>query len=244
MEYKFGYKGRAGLIMPSNNTVTEPLLYAIAPKGISFLTTRTAIMGTSVAEVMAMAKDKDRAIRELASAKVGCIVDCCTMAGVLRGLEADKAFCQKIEKDTGIPATSTLSGVVGALNTFKLHNIVIVSPNPVETDRVMADFFTKIGFNVINIKGMGFTDGQKMGLVDPRDIYKFCVDAWDSRAEGLFITCSNFNAVPVTEQLEKDLKVPVVSSNAATLWTIMRTLKIDEPVSGCGRLLSEHVSSK
>jgi maleate isomerase len=244
MESKFGWRGRVGLIMPSNNTVTEPLLYAIAPKGISFHTTRTSIRGTSVEEVMAMGNEKDRAIRELASAGVDCIVDCCTMSGVLRGLDADKAFCKKIEVDTGIRATSTLSGVVGALNAFKLHNIVIVSPNPVETDRAMAAFFTKIGFNVVNIKGMGFTDGREMGLVDSKDIYDFCKKAWDPRAESLFITCSNFNGVPATEALERDLHVPVISSNAATLWTVMQTLGIDEPVVGCGRLLAGQVSSK
>ena len=32
----YGSKSRIGLIVPSNNTVIEPELYYIAPKGISF----------------------------------------------------------------------------------------------------------------------------------------------------------------------------------------------------------------
>lgn len=54
-----------------------------------------------------MGTEKDRAIRELASAKVDCIVDCCTMSGVLRGLVADKALCKQIQEDIGIRAIST-----------------------------------------------------------------------------------------------------------------------------------------
>ena len=58
------------------------------------------------------------------------------------------------------------------------------------------------------------------------------------------ISCMNFNAMPVTGALEADLQVPVVSSNAATLWKILQTIGVEESIAGCGRLLSDYVSSQ
>ncbi|MDP2917433.1 MAG: maleate cis-trans isomerase [Dehalococcoidia bacterium] len=238
---RLGWRGRAGLILPSSNTVTEPVFYALAPQGVSFHTTRTFIAGTSLQEVQAMEKDKERAVRELASAKVDCIADCCTASGVVRGLEADKAFCESVEKETGIRTTSTLQAIVEALRALKLSKLVATSPYPPEMDELEKDFFEKNGFSVINIKGLDIKEGWKLGRVPPEDIYRLCRDAWDKRADGLFISCMTFNSIPVIQALELALQVPVVTSNTATLWKILRMLGITEPIWGYGRLLSDYM---
>ena len=73
----------------------------------------------------------------------------------------------------------------------------------------------------------------------PQEIYRLCIDAWDDRAQGLFISCMNFNPLPVIPALELALQVPVVSSNSATLWKILQVIGVEEPIYGYGRLLSD-----
>ena len=238
------WRGKVGLILPSANTVTEPLFYALAPQGVSFHSSRTFITGTGVEDIMAMEKEKGKAVRELATARLGCIIDCCTASGVRRGLEADKAFCSGIEQDTGIRATSTLQAVVEALEVLELRRLVIAGPYPEEMDELEESFFEKNGFSVLNIQGLGIEEGWRMAQVSPREIYHLCTDAWDTRAEGLFISCMNLNPMPVIQALELDLKVPVVSSNSATLWKILQIIGVEEPVWGYGRLLSDYMSVK
>ncbi len=240
---KLGWRGNVGLILPSANALTEPLFYALAPDGISFHTSRTFIAGTSVEDIKAMEKEKDRAVRELASARVNYISDCCTASGVVRGFEADKAFCAGVEKETGIPTTSTLQAIVEALNILNLRKLVVTSPYPESMDRVEKDFFEKNGFSVIKIKGLGFKEGWRMGEVPPDEIYRFCCGAWDARAEGLLISCMGFNSVPVIQALEMAIQVPVVTSNSATLWKILRMLGNKEPIWGYGRLLADYMSA-
>jgi maleate isomerase len=41
----------------------------------------------------------------------------------------------------------------------------------------------------------------------------------------------------VIEQLEQDLGKPVITSNQATAWQLMRLLGIDDPIEGYGELL-------
>lgn len=241
---KPGWRGRVGLVLPSSNTVTEPAFYALAPRGISFHTSRTFIAGTTLKDVIAMEKGKERAVHELASARVDCIADCCTASGVVRGLTADKAFCQGIEKETGIRTTSTLQAIVEALKLLKLSKLVVTSPYPEEMDELEKAFFERNGFSVINIKGLGIKEGWRLGQVPPPEIYRLCCDAWDSRADGLFISCMAFNSMPVIQALELALEVPVVTSNSATLWKILRIIGITEPIWGYGRLLSDYASVK
>ena len=95
-----GRRGKVGLILPSANTTTEPIFYALAPEGISFHTSRTFIAGKGLEDVIAMESQKDKAVHELASARLDCIADCCTVSGILRGMEADRGFCRGITKDT------------------------------------------------------------------------------------------------------------------------------------------------
>lgn len=54
---------------------------------------------------------------------------------------------------------------------------------------------------------------------------------------GVFISCTNFRTLKVLDRLEADLGKPVVSSNQATLWAVLRMLRIGLRISGYGILL-------
>jgi len=240
---KPGWKGKVGLILPSVNTITEPTFYALAPQGVSFHASRTFITGTSVQDVLAMDKEKSRAVRELATTRPNCIADGCTASGVVRGLEADKAFCAEVEKETGILTTSTLQSIVEALRLLNIDRLIITSPYPEEMDNLEKAFFKKSGFSVINTRGLGIKSGSQLAEVPPEEIYRLCVESWDSQANGLLISCMNFNPMPIVQALELALGAPVVTSNTATLWKVLRTLGLSEPVRGYGSLLSDYLSN-
>ncbi len=240
---KPGWRGKVGLILPSVNTITEPAFYALAPQGVSFHASRTFITGTSVQDVLSMDKEKSRAVRELATTRPDCISDCCTASGVVRGLEADKAFCAETEKETGIRTTSTLQSIVEALRLLNMDRLVITSPYPEEMDRLETTFFQENGFSVINARGLGLKSAIALAEVSPEEIYRLCSESWNSQANGLLISCMNFNPLPVIQALELALRVPVVTSNTATLWKVLRTIGLNEPVRGYGKLLSDYLSN-
>jgi len=131
-----GWRAKVGLILPSVNTVTEPVFYSLAPQGVTFHASRVYISGTGVEDVIAMEKENARAIGELYSAKVDCMVDCCTASGMIKGLDHDKAFCTETEEKYGVPATSTIQSIIMALRLLGIHRLVIVTPYPDEVDRI------------------------------------------------------------------------------------------------------------
>ena len=236
-----GWRAKVGLILPSVNTVIEPVFYLTAPSGITFHASRTLITGTGVQDVIDMEKDKAIAAEQLLSARIDCLVDCCTASGIVQGLDHDKAFCSEIEKKAGIITTSTIQLIMDALKALELKNLVIVTPYPDEVDELEKAFFETQGFTVVNIKGLGIKEGCKLATVPASEIYRICCEAWDSKADGLFISCMNFNAMPVIQALELALQVPVVSSVSATLWGILQRLGIKEAVYGYGGLLEKRL---
>ena len=237
MKDAYGWRGRVGLIMPATQTVTEPLFYAAAPKGISFHTSRLLNIGAGLAAIAETESQVERAVNELKQAQVNCIAYLCVTGGLVRGLDSERAFCRDIEDRHGIPVVSALLSVFDALKAFSIRKIVITGPYPEEHDVAERKLFTENGFEVLGIHGMGITDGFAFGQVEPSEIHDFCVRTWDRKADGLFVGCAAFNAMPVAEQLERELKVPVVTAHSAVLWQVLKTLGVDEPLAGYGRLL-------
>lgn len=234
---RLGWRARVGLILPSVNTVVEPIFYAVAPPGVTFHCSRTYIRGTATQDVLAMEKEKHRAVDELLSAKVDCIVDCCTASGVILGLDHDRKFRANIEKRSGTLAISTIQSIIKALTAKSIRRLVVVTPYPEEVDRIEKKFFEENGFDVVNIKGLGIEEGFKLASVPPPDIYRVCINAWKKEADGLLISCMNFNATPVIQALELALQVPVITSVSATIYGIWQSLGIEAALNGFGSLL-------
>ncbi len=241
MNEKIGWRGKIGLILPSVQTVTEPVYNRIAPEGVAFFASRLLIRGNVSEDHANMEKEAFRAARELATAGVGCMAYCCTVSGIILGTEKDREFCHQLEKETRIPVTSTLSAMLEALDLLKLKKLVLVSPYRHETHRAEEKFFEAHGFTLLKSRSLGLESGAKFGQVPAGEIYRFAKETWDERADGLFVSCMNFNAMPCIGPLERDLGKPVLSSQSATLWKVLRMIRVREPIRGFGGLLSENL---
>jgi maleate isomerase len=233
-----GWRARVGLILNSGQIVTEPLYYRVAPAGVNFYASRILVERGVLENHADMEREAFRAGRELATARVGCIAYCCTMSGILQGIEGNKEFCIRMEKETGIPTTSTLSAILEGLKTLNLNRIVLISPYQEEMHTIEERFFQANGFHLVKSRSMKIEKG-KVPLVTPGEIYRFCRENWDEEADGLLISCMNFNAMPCIGHLEEDLGRPVLSSHSATLWKVLRMIRVHEPIPGFGHLLAE-----
>ncbi len=86
-----GWRGKIGLILPSVQTVTEPLYNRIAPEGVAFFASRVLVEKSVRAEHEKMEKEAFRAGKELSTAGVDCIAYCCTASGIYVGIKGDRA---------------------------------------------------------------------------------------------------------------------------------------------------------
>jgi len=73
-------------------------------------------------------------------------------------------------------------------------------------------------------------------LTPPRFWYDLAMALRDDRAEAYFLSCANIHSIDVVEDLERDLKRPVVTSNQAALWCALRTIGLADVIPGLGSL--------
>jgi maleate isomerase len=66
--------------------------------------------------------------------------------------------------------------------------------------------------------------------------YRLARDAYTPQAEALFIPCTDFEAIDLIDVLERDLGVPVVTANQATMWHALRLSEVADPLPSFGKL--------
>jgi len=233
------WKAKIGLVVVSSSTVCEGRYPRVAPSDVGFFTSRMLLRGRGLAGMAAMEHNAARAIEELASVPVDAIAYCCTVSGALRGVEGDRHFCQAMAQRWGIPVTSTMLAVTEALHHLALRRVVVTSPYPDSHHEAERVYLAQAGIEAIAMHGMGLETGQAFANVTPEEIVQFSLEAWDDTADGLFISCMNFDALPAVQALEERLGKPVVTSHAATLWRVLALAGLDIPIVGYGRLLAQ-----
>lgn len=236
---EFGWRARVGLLVPSPNWVVEAWFNNVAPEGVAFHVSRMTLGEISPHAVDDMINEGLRAVREVASAKVDLVAECCTVSTLIKGREFEEKMIKDFEREAGgIPVTTATTSIIKACEQLNMKRIVIAHPYPEEFDKWEIRYFTECGIEVLGSKGMGIVDVIELAKPSPEEIYHFAKSAWIPEADGLFISCLNFRAQATIQALENDLMKPVVTSAQATLWNILRTVGVNEKISGFGRLMS------
>ena len=89
------------------------------------------------------------------------------------------------------------------------------------------------GLKITDMKGLGATNMMDVSL---DATYELALEVDSKDAEVVFISCTGLRSLELIDRLEKELDKPVISSNTATMWNVLRILGIDDPLKGCGIL--------
>ena len=234
-------KATIGLVVVSASRVSELRYPRVVPE-VAFLTSRMMLGGDGLEALLEMERNSSRAVEELASAGVNSIAYCCTVSGAQRGLEKDREFCEEMEREFGAPVASTMLAATEALQHLGIRRVVLTSPYPHSYHEAESKYLAEAGIETAHEAGMGFVTAAEFAAVTPDEIYRFALDAWQQsggEADGLFVSCMNFDAMAAVQALEDAIGKPVVTSHSATLWRALALAGVEEPVPGYGRLLAE-----
>ncbi len=230
------WERKLGLIVPSWNTVMEYEFQRMAVPSMSVHTMRISHTADTEENLTWMGTQVPAAAKLLAHAKVGVICYGCTAGGFLKGPGYDQQIIRDIETATGIPGAATAAAVVDALRALRAHRVCVASPYEPWLNEKLQTYLKECGFEVLAIKGFGtqahssFTPEQNAALVAEVD---------RAEAQAIFISCSNFRTLEIIEPLEQKLGKPVVTSNSASVWKMLRVIGDGRRVPGGGRLLRE-----
>lgn len=228
---------KLGIIVPSWNTMMEYEAQRMAGNGTSIHSMRIPHTADTEENVIWMGTQVPAAAKLLAHAKVDVICYGCTGGGFVKGPGYDQQLTEEIREATGITGTTTIVGVMDALRCFDAKRLCVASPYEPWLNERLRDFLTKSGFEVLAIKGLGT---QAHSSVKSEDVEALVMSVDRPDAQAIFISCTNFGTLDIIESLEKKLGKPVVTSNSASMWKMMRLVGDESAVPGGGRLFREH----
>jgi maleate isomerase len=218
-------RAKIGFVNLATEQTIESDMMRWAPEGVGIHFTRAPIPDQITAENLgAMVDGLAPAAAVLApNANLDVICYACTSGSVVMG---EDVVCAELEK--GCPAaipTTLVSGVFAALD---------------EVNRIEADYMTRRGLDVLDIRGLNITNDSDMVRVSPSYIRDFAISMDRPDADAIFVSCGALRTIEVIEEIEAATGKPCVASNQAMLWHCLRLAGIEDKIDGLGRLTREH----
>jgi maleate isomerase len=139
------------------------------------------------------------------------------------------------ERNGNIPTTTASTAALDALNAFGAKRVSLATPYPEELVNMQEKFLEDNGVEVLH-KTWITTRTTPISEISAKTVYNLAVEANKAASEAIFISCVNLHTIELIEKLEEDLKKPVISSNQATMWRLLRLANINAEIKGYGGL--------
>ena len=236
-----GIEHRVGLLIPGSNTNIEPEYCRVLPPSVSAHVARLTM--TTVDEDGLSRQDQDVAqqAKLLASARVDVILFCLTAASFQLGRDYDANLKQRIEEASGVPALTAARTIVDALKAFGVKRIAMATPFGPEVNAVSRAYMVASGFDVVSIAGLGLVDNFSIAQTDYETVRDLVRNADAADAEAVVIPGGNMPCLAIAPELEEELHKPVITTNQAGIWALLRQLGRMQPLAGRGQLLERHL---
>ncbi len=228
---------RLGIIVPSGNSLLETELCSLPINGVSFHFTRVVNYLDTEEELAAMADQAPKAAELLSHAKVQAIAFGCTSGSFLYGKGYDLKLTKKMTSRVAVPCISTSTAVIKGLREMKIHRVMLLAPYEQWLTQKGVEFLRSNNFEVVGSEHLNLTDSQDLVNVTSEEIIQWAKTKIKQNCDGVFISCTCFRGMGAAEQLEKDLGIPVVTSNQAMVWNLLQLSGYSSPVTAHGALL-------
>ncbi|QGX98143.1 Asp/Glu racemase [Roseovarius faecimaris] len=163
----------------------------------------------------------------------------CTSASVMMGPEAVQEQVRSIAAQGKAPVTNPITGVMRALGALGAEKIGLVTPYTSQVAGPMRAFLAQHGIETLKEISFGEEIDPNVARISEASTLEAVLEA--GRIDGVqavFASCTNLRAFGIIEEAEAELGLPVISSNLALVWDLLRIGGVDARGWGPGRLFA------
>lgn len=236
-----GWRMHLGVIFPTPipaRVVRE--IYEVIPEGVDVTMSTLTIRQLTPEDLEEALQGVERAAEQMARFDVDMIYQLGVPPLAMRGPGSDREVVARLEKASGLPASTDFTGVMEAFRALSLKRLVMATPFEDEMNRRICDFLRPEGFEIVHMKGLQIRRNADIRKLPIPVEYTFAREVFreaGGQADGIYIPCGGWGSIHNIARLEKDLGKPVVTWLQAMLWSTMRRLGVREPIRGFGRLM-------
>lgn len=227
-----------GALVPSTNTTVEIEYNRLLPDTLQL---HAARLGKPKGIPFSPSLDEDVAYQSkmLGNAKVETL--CLTQTSASLFEEGYDARIKKLmEEGANAPAVTSAEAIGEACKALGAGRVGIVTPYSEEVvGRAQHYYETNFGLEVVAKEAFGATDAYAIGRIDANAATDAFARIDRPEVEALILPGGAFQTMRHIAAWEERFGKPVISTNLAALWAMLRIMKVVEPLPGLGRLLDE-----
>ncbi|MCK0207962.1 ectoine utilization protein EutA [Starkeya koreensis] len=178
----------------------------------------------------------EAAARLVPGSSLDAVAFSCTSGTVAIGIEAVRAAVAIAHP--GLPVHTPIEAGVNALNALGARRIALLAPYLESTGDLISGHFEAQGIEVLSRATFALDGDRQMNRVSPACLIEAgrqCIAATPG-AQALFISCTGLATAQVIEAIEEATDLPVVTSNQALAWDVLRGSGDMTTIDGRGRL--------
>lgn len=236
-----GWRMHLGVIFPTPipaRVVRE--VYEVVPEGVDITMSTLTIRQLTIDNLEKALEGIENSAEQLARFEVDLIYFLGVPPLVIKGPGYDLEVISRIEKASGLPASTDITGVMQAFRKLSLKRLVMVTPFEDEMNQRIKDFLKPEGFDIIHMKGLQIQRNVDIRKLPVPVEYRFAREAFREspvEPDGIYIPCGGWGSMHNIQRLENDLGKPVVTWLQAMIWSTMQMMGVRESVRGFGRLM-------
>ena len=253
----FGGRARIGLVVLENDQTVEAELRGLWPDGVTAFVTRIPMEDQVTPETLLAMEERIPAAAGLLPSTFGfdAIGYGCTSAATLIGEDGVDAAIRRAHPE--VPNTNPMAAAVAAMGALGAVRIGVVTPYSAEVTAGIVGHLTRKGLAVAVVGSFLEESDSVVARITEESVAAAVIqlvasdqaraepvrEAGAARTEGgaggldaVFVSCTSLRALGIVEDLEADLGIPVVSSNLAFGWHLLRLAGVEDAIPGLGRL--------
>ncbi len=140
--------------------------------------------------------------------------------------------------------TDPLTAVLAACDTLGVQRLGFVTPYAKDVSAAMRGRLEDHGLEIAGFISFEEPDDATVARIDPASTLGAARNATrQSRCDAVFLSCTNLRTLPLIARAEAELGVPIISSNQALAWHMMRLARISGGNDRFGRLWKTNLAA-
>jgi maleate cis-trans isomerase len=227
-----------GVLIPSTNTTAEIEYSRLLPPDWQAHYARVATSSVNKTPFSPPRdEDVDYQSKLLGSARVEIVFLLQTSASLF----ADN-YCadvtRRISAAAGVPGFTSAMAIGEAVQALGTRRIALVSPYSEPVNASAKRYFEgKYGLDIVALEGFAATDSYAIGQLGPENAREAFARIDRSEIEAFVVPGGNFPTMAFIGEWEREFNKPVVTTNQAALWGVLKRLGSADRIPGLGRLL-------
>ncbi|MCY3983626.1 MAG: Asp/Glu racemase [Roseovarius sp.] len=235
---------RIGVLVPFTNTNLEPDMMSMCAPGMTMHFQRMG--GYDADEIPGSdqmaglgASDISRDLGMIAGARPAAVLYGCTSATLTHGPSFDADLARRIKESCGALAFTAAGSLVESIAALGIRDVAFSSPYLGEINRKAVEFLKLNGINTVKCTDIGRELGNYgQGELTPEEVFNLACSADDPSSKAIVLSCTDMRSVEAIPKIESYLKKPVVSSNLAMMFCLMKALNLPRHSRLSGQLFA------